>query len=96
MWFALLFNEQDELLAAAPAAPVHAMGREYWRDIYASEVAFSNQCQTAYLNIESNELIQKLESLESSDEHLAECRARIDELTSAFRNVSTTRQTKAA
>lgn len=96
MWFALIFNQHDELLAAASAADVYEMGRDYWREVYASDVAISSDCQTAYVHIKSSDLIAKLESLEQSDEHLEECRQRVNQLTLPFREPRTTPRPKAA
>ncbi len=80
MLFALLFNEQDQLLAATPAVFQYAMGDSYWRDIYAADVGWNADFQTAYVEVIDDPLIDMLNSLETDDQHLAECRCRINRL----------------
>ena len=81
MLFALLFNGQDELIAAAPAVFQYAVGDVYWRDTYASSLDWDTGCQTAYVEVSDDDLIDKLNSLETEDTHLLECRRRVDEMT---------------
>ena len=91
MLFALLYNGQDELIAAAPAVFQYAVGDVYWRDSYASHLDWDVDCQTAYVEISHDDLIDKLNSLETEDTHLLECRKRVDEITGPVPDAKKTR-----
>lgn len=98
MLFALLFNGSDELIAAAPAVFQYSVGDNYWREFYSGDVNIDADCQTAYAETDDDQLIDKLNSLEHDDQHLAECRSRIDELTvtQAKVKVQSSKTTRAA
>ncbi|MGI9517952.1 MAG: hypothetical protein ACR2NP_12945 [Pirellulaceae bacterium] len=80
MLYALLFDGQDRLIAAAPAALQHATGDSYWRDSYAGRIQFTEDCQTAYVEIDDPLLRDMLDSLPTDDRHLQACGARIEAL----------------
>lgn len=80
MLFALLFDGQNELIAAAPAVFQYAVGNAYWQDSYLGELQIDADAQTAYVEIQAPDLVEKLNSLELDDQYLAECRQRIQQL----------------
>ncbi len=80
MLFALLFDEQDRMVAAAPAAEQQPMGQRYWRDVHPQGIAAEKDWQTAVVDVIDQRLIEKLNSLALDDAELAECRLAIDVL----------------
>ena len=76
--FALRFDEKDQLVAAAPAAFVDAVGDRYWDQYYARPLPDGRDHQTAFAEVRDSDLIDQLTSLENDEEHLPECRRRID------------------
>ena len=91
MLFALLFDGQDELIAAAPAVFQYSLGNAYWRDAYSDQIEPDEDCQTAYVEVRDGDLIDKLNSLETDDTHLKDCRQRIAQLTGPPRPGTQTR-----
>ncbi len=75
MYLSLLFNQQDQLIAAAPGCDQQPLGDEYWRAIYPQPLPIELG-ETAVLDIQSNELSELLLGLAYAPETLAVCRAR--------------------
>ncbi len=80
MLFAILFDGQDEMLAAAPAVHHHALGDQYWREAYSADVDYNGDCQTAYVEISDDGLIDRLSKLILDDRHLEDCRRQVNAL----------------
>ena len=78
--FCLLFDHEDQLIAAAPAVDVQHYGKRYWTDVYGMVTVPTRDWQVATLAINDLELVVLLQSLSVSDEHLAHCRIAIDRL----------------
>ncbi len=78
MFMALLFDEQDQLIAAAPACDQLALGDRYWSEVYPQEVS-GVYGQTAVLDIQSTELVQLLQDLSKDSSLLGLCRKRFHE-----------------
>lgn len=80
MLFALLFDEKDQLVAAAPAPAQHPMGDAFWRDIYPQMIPINHQYQTAQVEVKDAELTARLLSLATDDQHLEYCRSGVESL----------------
>jgi len=91
MLFAILFDANDQLIAAAPAVFQYAVGNEYWRENYAGEVVVDGDFQTAYIEVIDDDTIDMLNSLELGDEHLQTCRQRVASLNGLSKKVPGTR-----
>jgi hypothetical protein len=74
MWLALLFDDHDELVAAAPAADVAEIGPSYWRDVWARPLPWSSGYSQSELRIDDPELAEALLSLQFDDRDLNGCR----------------------
>ncbi len=86
MLFALLFDNKDRLVAAAPAVDQQPFGNAFWRDAYPQPLRVSDDWQTAYLEINEPSLIDDLSSLATDDTRLDACRSSIEAL--AIKRVS--------
>lgn len=78
MLFAILFDQDDQLVAAAPAVDVHHYGSRYWRDVYPRPLPPVLQGGT--VQVREPELIEMLNSLAIADTYLPECRLAIERL----------------
>lgn len=67
MLFALLYDPQDEIIAAAPACDQLALGDEYWFDCQGVEIDIQH-CQTAYVKIADLALQDQLLAISADDE----------------------------
>ena len=76
MYLSLLFDQQDQLIAAAPGCDQQPLGNEYWRLIYPQPLP-AELGETAVLDIQSKELTELLLGLAYSPESLTTCRARL-------------------
>lgn len=76
MFLSLLFDQQDQLIAAAPGCDQQPLGNEYWRTFYPQALP-AELGETAILDIQSNELTELLLGLAYTPESLATCRARL-------------------
>lgn len=76
MYLSLLFDQKDQLIAAAPGCDQQPLGNEYWRAIYPQSLPLDIG-ETAVLDIQSNELTELLLGLAYAPETLATCRARL-------------------
>ena len=76
MYLSLLFDRQDQLIAAAPGCDQQPLGNEYWHNIYPQPLP-SELGETAVLDIQSKELTELLLGLAYEPESLATCRARL-------------------
>lgn len=94
MIYSLLFDQYDQLLAAAPAAMQTAAGDSFWTEIYVRDLDVNPDCQTGFIEIDDAELIELLDSLETSEENLDLCRARITALNESV--IGAAEQPKAA
>ncbi len=76
MYLSLLFDQQDQLIAAAPGCDQQPLGDEYWRAIYPQPLP-TLIGETAVIDIKSPELAELLLGLAYAPESLAACRARL-------------------
>lgn len=76
MYLSLLFDHQDQLIAAAPGCDQQPLGNEYWRRIYPQPLP-AELNETAVIDIQSKELTELLLGLAYAPESLAVCRARL-------------------
>ncbi len=76
--FAILFDQDDRLVAAAPAVDVHHYGSRYWQDVYPRPLPPVLQGGT--VQVREPELIEMLSSLAVGDTYLPECRLAIERL----------------
>ena len=60
MLFALLYNHQDQILAAAPACDYLAMGNQYWIECHRVSVSEADIFATAYREIRDPYLQERL------------------------------------
>ena len=60
MLMALLYGEDDQIAAAAPACDQIPLGDRYWSDIHAGELKSGNVYQTAYVTVANASLREKL------------------------------------
>ncbi|MDB2687376.1 hypothetical protein N9Y42_09215 [Mariniblastus sp.] len=60
MLFALLYNHQDQVLAAAPACDQLALGDQFWLDCHGVDVRPADIFATAYREIRDPSLQQRL------------------------------------
>ena len=75
MYLALLFDEGDQLLAAAPACDQQPLGNRYWREVYPQSISGA-WGETAIIDIGDRSLSELLLSLAVDSSVLPECRAR--------------------
>ena len=78
MLYALLYDGQDRLLAAAPAVLQHATGDAFWRDSYTRRLPLDADCQTAHVEIEDPQLREMLDTLQTDDQFLQVCETRVE------------------
>ena len=78
MLYALLFDGQDRLMAAAPAVLQHATGDAFWQESYARKLILDADCQTAHVEIDDPKLREMLDSLQTDDQFLQACEARVE------------------
>ena len=71
MLFALLYNHQDQVLAAAPACDHAAMGDRYWLECHRATVSEADMFATAYREIRDPYLQQRLLELGVNDSVLS-------------------------
>ncbi|MCC6508023.1 MAG: hypothetical protein IT423_02880 [Pirellulaceae bacterium] len=76
MYLALLFDEQDQLLAAAPGCDQQPLGPSYWREIYPQPLP-SRIGETAVIDVTAVDLAELLLGLAYNPESLAQCRIRL-------------------
>lgn len=76
MYLSLLFDQHEQLIAAAPGCDQQPLGNEYWRAIYPQPLP-DELGETAILDIQSQELTELLLGLAYAPETLALCRARL-------------------
>ena len=81
MLYAILYNGNDEMIAAAPACFQQPEGNRYWADIYPQTIELRDDCQTAYISIDDPQLISDLETLQTSDDLLSHCQRQVEKLT---------------
>ena len=62
MLFALLYNQQDEIVAAALACDQLVMGESYWRECHPAGIE-PEEFQTAYINVIDPAIQQRLKWL---------------------------------
>lgn len=60
MLLALLYTDDDRLDAAALACDQQPLGDAYWRDIYHEQLSLTPDAQTAYVEIQDEELAARL------------------------------------
>ncbi len=63
MLLALLYGNDDQILAAAPACDQADYGDAFWSDSHAAEISQSDMFETAYVSIEQPDLVERLLSL---------------------------------
>jgi hypothetical protein len=66
MILALLYQRDGQLSAAAPACDQQLLGNRYWKEIYPEEVNLRGS-ETAYVDIEDPELVERLLAREFGD-----------------------------
>ncbi len=66
MLLAILYDASGRITAAAPACDQQPFGDRYWRDIYPERVSLRGS-ETAYLNIEDPQLLDRLLRMDFSD-----------------------------
>ena len=71
MLFALLYDRQDQVLAAAPACDHLAMGDQYWLECHLATVSEADMFATAYLEIRDPYLQERLLELGVNDSVLS-------------------------
>ncbi len=76
MYLSLLFDQQDQLIAAAPGCDQQPLGNEYWRNIYPSRSRASWVKQPSS-TFNQKKLTELLLGLAYAPESLATCRARL-------------------
>lgn len=76
MYLSLLFDQQDQLIAAAPGCDQQPIGVQYWRSIYPQPLP-AVLGETAVLDIQSKELTELLLGLAYAPETLETCRAHL-------------------
>jgi hypothetical protein len=64
---ALLYENDGELSAAAPACDQQSLGDRYWLEIYPEKVRVRDR-ETAYVNIDNSWLVEKLLKMDFTDE----------------------------
>lgn len=72
MLMALLYNQEDTIIAAAPACDQIPMGERYWNDVHPFQLSGSELFETAYMNVVHPALRRQLMSLgldDSIDRH---------------------------
>ena len=69
--FCLLFDHEDQLIAAAPASDVHLYGKRYWTEVYGLVSAPPVDWQVASLAVTDLELVVMLQSLSISASKLS-------------------------
>ncbi len=80
MWFSLLFDPNDQLVAAAPAVDVQQFGHRYWTEFPFHPLHPGHHGASATIEVTDPTLITMLNSLETSDEHLTACRTAIQRI----------------
>ena len=60
MLMALLYGNDDQILAAAPACDQAPYGAEYWIDCHEANFNAADIFETAYVSIERKDLIESL------------------------------------
>lgn len=68
MLMALLYCEEDQIIAAAPACDQMPYGDEYWMEIFAGHLEEGSLFETAYITVNNAELRRKLLLLGFDDE----------------------------
>lgn len=63
MLLALLYGNDDQILAAAPACDQADYGDAFWSDCHAAEISQNDVFETAYVSIEQPDLVERLLSL---------------------------------
>ena len=76
MYLSLLFDQQDQLIAAAPGCDQQPLGDKYWHAIYPQPLP-TELGETAVIDIQSKELVDMLLGLAYEPATLAACRARL-------------------
>jgi hypothetical protein len=70
MLLALLYSGDGELTAAAPACDQQPYGDRYWDEVHPSATVTA-EAETAYVDIQNEELARRLLQGEFEDEHAA-------------------------
>ncbi|MEM7782848.1 MAG: hypothetical protein AAF939_12325 [Planctomycetota bacterium] len=60
MLMALLYNHEDELIAAGPACDQLPLGDRYWLEFHESKIGPDSIFETAYVTVVQSELQKKL------------------------------------
>ncbi len=76
MIVALLFDENDRLIAAAPACDWQPLGDRYWREVYPQPLTTAGT-ETAAIEIKPGEMLDCLLSLANHPESLELCRQKL-------------------
>lgn len=77
MELALLFDEGDQLVAAAPGSDQQPLGDRYWHEIY-PQVLSGRLGETALIDIKQRELAELLLTLAKDSSLLPTCRQRFE------------------
>jgi len=64
---ALLFEDQDNLSAAAHACDQQPHGDRYWAELHPHDIRFRSGMETAHACVEDKELVDRLLRMEFSD-----------------------------
>jgi hypothetical protein len=67
MMLALLYDRDGQLSAAAPACDQQSLGDRYWNEVYPEPVT-TRGGETAYINIDNPELVERLLKMDFRDE----------------------------
>ena len=73
MLFAILYDENERLVAAALACEQRSFGNDYWTEIYPAELKLNPQWQTAYVDVADPSLRGYLMELRHDERLLSFC-----------------------
>ncbi len=80
MLYAILFDSDDRMVAAAPACDQLPYGDRFWTEFYPTRLSFHTGRHTGYVEIDRDDLLQRLGELAHDPTQLAYCAAEIEQL----------------
>lgn len=67
MLMALLYQDQDQLIAAALACDYYALGNRYWQEVSNQGISYQPDMEIAVVQIEDQELAERLLAMDFTD-----------------------------
>lgn len=80
MLFAVLFDAEEKIIAVAPACEEQPYGRRYWSEIYPVKLSLHSGNHTGYIEVTSQNLIERIERIPFDDSQLELCAAELERI----------------